>query len=42
MLTEWIVKQKLSHVFNDEAQRILRREQPKNRWWNCIQPDIHK
>ena len=29
MLTEWIVKEKLSQVFNNKAQRILRRGQPK-------------
>ena len=40
MLTERIVKEKLSQVFINNAHGNQLRRQPKNRWWKCIQIDI--
>ena len=30
----------VKHMDNNKPQRSQLREQPKNRWWNCVQRDI--
>jgi hypothetical protein len=41
MLTEWIVKEKVIEVFNNNPQGSQLRGRPKNRWWNCVQTDTN-
>ena len=41
MLTEWIVREKVSQVFKNNPQKSRQRGGPKNRWWNCVQTDIN-
>ena len=45
MLTEWIVKRKVSPLFNINPQGSRLRGRPKKkkkRWWNFVQTDINK
>jgi len=42
MLIEWMLKEMLSQIFNNNQLGSRLRKQPINRWWNCLQTDINK